>query len=81
MCDDFFDDFDSDHDDGFDEDDFGDDESNGNDSTATEKDDVLWDGPDWEDWMIIGPMSEDIARERRKRDRIRKENENSDDNY
>lgn len=81
MCDDFFDDFDSDHDDGFDEDDFGDDETNGNDGTAPEKDDGLWDGPDWEDWMIIGPISEDIARERRERDRIRKENENFDDNY
>ncbi len=78
MCDNFFDDFDSDHDDGFDEDDFGEHETDG---TATEKDDGLWDGPDWEDWMIIGPMSEDIARERRERDRIRKENENSDDNY
>jgi hypothetical protein len=21
--------------------------------------------PDWEDWMIIGPLSEDIAREKR----------------
>jgi hypothetical protein len=20
-----------------------------------------YDGPDWEDWMIIGPLSEDIA--------------------
>ena len=26
------------------------------------------DGLDWEDWMIIGPLSEDIAREKRDRD-------------
>ncbi len=30
-------------------------------------------GPDWDDWMIIGPMSEDIVRERRERRRIRRE--------
>lgn len=23
--------------------------------------DDFWDGPDWQDWMIIGPMAEDIA--------------------
>jgi len=29
-------------------------------------------GPDWRDWMIIGPMSEEIAEEKRKRKRIRR---------
>ena len=40
-----------------------------------------FDGLDWEDWMIIGPLSEDIAREERERDRIRSENDTSDDEY
>ena len=30
--------------------------------------DDFWDGPDWQDWMIIGPMSEEIAEERREKD-------------
>ena len=36
--------------------------------------DEFWDGLDWEDWMIIGPLSEDIAREKREKDRIIREN-------
>ena len=36
---------------------------------------------DWEDWMIIGPLSEDIAREKRERDRIIRDNDTSDDDY
>ena len=32
-----------------------------------------YDGPDWEDWMIIGPLSEDIAREKRDIERMRRE--------
>jgi len=32
-----------------------------------------FDGFDWEDWMIIGPMSEDMADEKRKRNQIEKE--------
>ena len=37
-------------------------------------------GLDWQDWMIIGPLSEDIANEERERDRIQKEmdDENND---
>ena len=31
------------------------------------------DGLDWEDWMIIGPLSEDIAREKRDRERARRD--------
>jgi len=30
-------------------------------------------GPDWKDWMIIGPMSEDIAREKPEREKIRRD--------
>jgi hypothetical protein len=30
--------------------------------------DDFWDGPDWQDWMIIGPMSEEIAEERIEKD-------------
>ena len=40
-----------------------------------------FDGIDWEDWMIIGPISEDIAREKIEKDRIRRENGDSDDDY
>ena len=28
---------------------------------------------DWEDWMIIGPLSEDIAEEKRERERIERD--------
>lgn len=30
-------------------------------------------GPDVRDWMIIGPMSEEIAEEKRRQERIRRE--------
>ena len=30
-------------------------------------------GIDWDDWMIIGPLSEDIAREKRDIERARRE--------
>ncbi len=30
-------------------------------------------GPDVRDWMIIGPMSEEIAEEKRRKERIRRE--------
>jgi len=32
-----------------------------------------FDGFDWEDWMIIGPLSEDIAEEKRERERIERD--------
>jgi len=38
-----------------------------------------FDGPDWDDWMIIGPMSEEISREKREQDRIQKEFEDDED--
>ena len=40
-----------------------------------------FDGLDWKDWIIIGPLSEDIAREKLERDRILRENDDSDDDY
>ena len=40
-----------------------------------------FDGPDWEDWMIIGPLSEDIAREKRDIERTRREWDDEDDDY
>lgn len=43
--------------------------------------DAFWDSLDWQDWMIIGPMSEDIAREKREQDRIQKELDDEDDDY
>jgi hypothetical protein len=40
------------------------------------------DGPDWEDWMIIGPLSEEIAREKRDIERTRREwDDDEDDEY
>ena len=82
MCDDFIDNFedeDFDGDDGFIDDDFDDDEADGD--TTTETDDGPWDGPDWQDWMIIGPLSEDIAEEKREKERIRKQHDTSGDDY
>ena len=35
------------------------------------KDDM--EGLEWEDWMIIGPLSEDIASEKRDRERARRD--------
>ena len=40
-----------------------------------------FDGLDWEDWMIIGPLSEDIAREKREQDRLQRELDDEDDEY
>ncbi|BBO79713.1 hypothetical protein DSCO28_02790 [Desulfosarcina ovata subsp. sediminis] len=67
--DDLFEDFDDGMDDGFDDD--WDDEPIFEDEPA-ESDEDSWDGPEWQDWMIIGPMSEEIAKEKREQDRIRK---------
>ena len=39
------------------------------------------DGLDWDDWMIIGPLSEDIGRERRGIERTRREWDDQDDDY
>jgi hypothetical protein len=40
-----------------------------------------FDGIDWEDWLIIGPLSEDIAREKIEKDRLGKDNDESDGDY
>ena len=32
-----------------------------------------FDGLDWEDWMIIGPLSEDIAKKKREKERIERD--------
>lgn len=39
------------------------------------------DGLEWQDWMIIGPLSEDIARERRDIERTNREWDDQDDEY
>lgn len=81
MDDDFndYDDFDE-HDDyeDFDEDfhehDFDDDMT---DNSAPETDGNFRPFPQWQDWMIIGPLSEEIAREKRLKKRIRKDSDRS----
>ena len=35
--------------------------------------DDLWDGLEWQDFMIIGPMSEQIRDEKREKERIEKD--------
>ena len=40
-----------------------------------------YDGLDWQDFMIIGPLSEDIAREKREQARIQRELDDEDDDY
>jgi len=40
-----------------------------------------FDGPEWQDWMIIGPLSEDIAREKREIHRIRRDQDDADGDY
>jgi hypothetical protein len=44
--------------------------------------DFFDDGFDWEDWMIIGPLSEDMADEERRKQLIEKEiiEDTDDDN-
>ncbi len=38
-----------------------------------------WDGLEWQDWMIVGPLSEDKVREKRERDRVEREMIGDDD--
>ena len=35
--------------------------------------DFFDDGFDWQDWMIIGPLSEDIAEEKREQERLERD--------
>ena len=65
MCGDYFE-GDFDDYDGFDNDGF-DSESNHEDLPHDEPCDR---GLEWQDWMIIGPLSEDIAEEKKEKDRI-----------
>ena len=81
--DDCFDEFHDDFDGCSDGDDFevhglGEDETDG-DGIMAELADEAWDGPSWQDWMIIGPLAESLAREKRERERIRRENRSEDD--
>ena len=41
--------------------------------------DDFWDGPEWQDFMWIGPMAESIAKERREQERIQKEFEDEEE--
>lgn len=40
-----------------------------------------YDGLEWQDWMIIGPLSEDIAREKLDIERTRREWDDEDLEY
>lgn len=86
--DDFFDDFDGDGDGSFDDygDDGGcDDDSDdaetdaGDDEITFEPDDGSGGFSEWQDWMIIGPLSEELARERRERERLMRKIERDGD--
>jgi hypothetical protein len=87
MCDDLFDDFDDNFDDSdnsnFDNDelDCDDNEIEYDEEIGPVENNSFWDGPDWRDWMIIGPLSEDIARDKIEKERIRRDEEGSDDDY
>ena len=37
------------------------------------------DGIDWDDWLIIGPLSEDIAREKREKEDLERNSDISED--
>ena len=80
MCDDFYDDFDGDFDSeaedwgdsGFREGDLEDSVPPPDDDSTTEWDHDFWDGLQWQDWMVLGPLSEEIARKKRERERMRR---------
>lgn len=77
--DDLFDDFDHDYegmDDGCGDD--WDDEA-GFEDEPTDPDGGLWDEPGERDWALIFPIAEEIAREKREQDRIRKSSDKKDD--
>jgi hypothetical protein len=42
-------------------------------SGGKKMEDFFDDGFDWEDWMIIGPISEDIAKEKREQECIERD--------
>ena len=67
MCDDFMDDFDREYEDDLDGEGF---ENEAYDHGGNDQFEDVFDF-DWQDWMIIGPLSEEIAREKWKRRRIK----------
>jgi len=83
--DDYLDDFDDDPGDGFIENEFDDDLDDIFDGEMDENEtlcdnesvagiqDRNWNGLEWQDWMIIGPLSEDIAREKREKKQIERD--------
>ncbi len=40
-----------------------------------------FDGLDWKDWLIIGPLGDQLAQEKCDEERIRREIDNLDDDY
>ena len=82
MCDDFCDDFDGDFDSepgNYGDGGFEDSDPCGGEASAPKLDNGPWDSIQWQDWMIIGPLSEEIAREKREEDRISREKEDHED--
>ncbi|MDX9786859.1 MAG: hypothetical protein RBT11_08790 [Desulfobacterales bacterium] len=89
--DDFFDDFDGDNDEGFDHDDddadFG--ETPGefeseagpaiDEDVSLEAENDHCRGIQWQDWMLLGPISEEIAREKAEEERLIRENDKGED--
>jgi hypothetical protein len=65
MCDDFDGEFNDYGDDGFDN-------NETDDYTDSETNDSSWGGPGWE-WIIIGPLSEEIAEEEKEKEKIRRD--------
>lgn len=43
--------------------------------------DDFWDGPEWQDWMWIGPMSEELSREKREQERIERDDDQFGEDY
>jgi len=72
MCDDFIDDdFDGEcENDGIMDDDFKDIEADGDGEITFELDNGSWGFPNARDWGIIGPISEEIARENQEQERL-----------
>jgi hypothetical protein len=66
MCDDFDGEFNDYGDDGFED-------NETDDYTDSETNDDPWSVLRWQNWMIIGPLSEDIAEEEKEREQIRRD--------
>jgi len=85
---DFYDDFEGDFDDGFDNGDRFDETFSESemDEAETDKEDIPLESKDhssgigWQDWMLLGPISEDIAREKAEQERLIRENYKGSEN-